>query len=227
MITRRGVLGASGAAFLGAVAGCTESVPFLGDEPLEFAADPATVPDGTLQETGYEEHRRRDVTVERTFEVGDRTQDVVVTNRQAEYDKAVDFAATPLPTDQRFRAAVFTVLSTPQVDILGRTFNPVADMSADELAAMVQERYGGMSALSRVGERTATVAGRSTTVGEFDAAAELLAAGLSVDLRLSVAEAVEAGEDLVVAVAAYPRAVHEVEESNVFAMMEAIEPEGQ
>lgn len=227
MITRRNVLRASGVALLGGLAGCTESIPFLGDQPLEFAAGWATVPDATLQETGYEEHQRRDVTVERTFEVGGETQDVVVTNRQAEYDRAIDLAATPLPTDQRFQAAVFTALSTPQVDVLGRTFNPVADMSADELATMVQERYGGMSDLSRVGERTAPVAGQSTTVGAFDAEAELLAAGMSVELRLYVAEAVEVGEDLVVAVGAYPRTVHEAEESNVFAMMEAIEHGGQ
>lgn len=226
MPTRRGLLAATGAAIAGGAAGCLDAIPFLGDEPIEFEATPASVPDSALDATGYEAHTTEEVVVERTFEAGGQRQDVVVTNWQAEYDKAVDLGEVGLPVDRRLRAAVFTALTTPQVNVLGRTFNPVADMDSEELAEMVQDRYEGIEDLEQVGEEQATVGGQSTTVGEFEAQAELVEAGVTVDLALHVAEAVESGDDLLVAVGAYPRPLGRREEEHVFTLMEAVEHDG-
>jgi hypothetical protein len=222
MLTRREALAASGVAIAGGTAGCLDAIPFVGDEPVEFEATPASVPDSTLDETGYEAQGTEEVVVERTFEAGGQSQDVVVTNWQAKYDKSVDLGALGLGGDQQQRAAIFTALTTPQVEVLGRTFNPVADMDAEELAEMIQERYEGIDDLQRVGEETAPVSGQSTTVGEFETEAELVAAGATVDLTLHIAEAVESGEDLIVAVGGYPQALRSQEHDHVFAMMAAV-----
>lgn len=226
MLTRREALGATGVAIAGGSAGCLDWIPFVGDEPVEFDAATASVPDSTLQETGYDEHTIEEVVIERTFEAGGESQNVVVTNWQSEYDRAVDLGEAGLPIDQRHRAAIFTALTTPQVNVLGRTFNPVADMDTEELAEMVQERYEGIDDLQRVGEEAATVGGQSTTAGEFETEAELVAAGATIDLTLYITEAVEAGDDLIVTVGGYPRAVQNQEKEHVFTLMEAIEHDG-
>lgn len=226
MLTRRGVLGATALAVTSGTAGCLERIPFLGDEPVKFEATAASVPDPTLQETGYEVHTVKKDVIERTFEAGGETQDVVVTNWRAEYDKAIDLSSIGLTGDQRYQAAIFTALTTPKVEVLGRTFNPVAEMNAAELAEMIQERYDGIDDVQQVGEETASISGQSTTVGEFETEAELVAAGTSVDLTLHIAEAVESGDDLIVAVGGYPRAIRVQEKAPVFTLMAAVEHDG-
>lgn len=222
-IHRRTCLSAVAAIGATGLAGCIENIPFLGDGPISFAADPASVPEAVLEETGYEEHELEEVVIEETFEAGGQTQAVVVTNWQAEYDKSIDMGGLGVPIDEQVRAAVFTALSTPQVSVLGRTFNPIADMRSGELAEMVQDRYGGLENLEQVGEDTVTILGESTTVGEFEAEAELLDGGVAIDLTLHIAEAVESGDDLVVGVAGYPTDVREVERDNATTLLEAIE----
>ncbi len=224
MVSRRAVLGATGVMMAGSTAGCLQQLPFVGGEPIEFEATPASVPAGTLDETGYEEAGVDDVVIERTFEVGGQSQDVIVTNWQAEYDKAVDFGAADLPVDEEQRAAVFTALTTPKVEVLGREFNPVAEMSSAELASMIQDRYDGIDDLQQVGEQDQSVAGESTTVGEFETEAELVESGIALTLSLHIAEAVEAGDDLLVAIGGYPRPLQAEERENIFALMAAVEP---
>ncbi|MFW5919399.1 MAG: DUF6517 family protein [Halanaeroarchaeum sp.] len=204
-------------------AGCIDQLPFLGDEPLEFSASPASIPDPVLEETGYDEQEIEEVVVEETFESTGQTQDVIVTNWQGEYDKAIDLSELPLSSDETVRAAVVTTLSTPQVRVLGRTFNPVADVESAELAEMVQDRYGGVEGLEQVGEESVPVAGESTTVGEFEGQARHVGEGVSIDLTLHIAEAVESGDDFIVGVGGYPTRLRERERSHVFSMLEGIE----
>ncbi len=223
MLSRRKLLGAAGVALASGTAGCLDRIPFIGDEPIGFEATAASVPDAVLDETGYEEHQVEDVTIERSFDAGGQSQDVVVTNWQAEYDRAVDFGELGLPVDERYQAAIFTALSTPQVEVLGRTFNPVGDMDSEELAEMIQDRYDDIGQMEHVGEATATVAGESTTVGEFETEAELVAAGTGVNLTLHISEAVESDEDFLVAIGGYPTPLQDAEEDHIFTMMDAIE----
>lgn len=226
MLSRRKLLGAAGVALASGTAGCLDQLPFVGDEAIEFEATPASVPESVLDETGYEEHQTEEVAVERTFEAGGQSQDVVVTNWQAEYDRAVDLGDAGLPVGERLRAAIFTALSTPQVEVLGETFNPVGDMDTEELAEMVQERYDGIDRMDHVGDTTATVAGESTTVGEFETEAELVETGDGVDLTLHIGEAVPSGDDFLVAIGGYPTPLQASEEEHIFTMMDAIEHEG-
>lgn len=225
MFSRREALAAIGTGIVGSTAGCLDAVPFVGG-PMTFEAAVSTVPEAVLAETGYEEQGRDELVIERTVEAGGQTQAVVVTNQQVEYDKGVDLGAAGLPVDQRVRAAICTVLTTPQVEVLGRSFNPVADMDSADLAETVQGRYEGMEGLERVGEETAPVAGQSTTVGAFEGEADLVEAGVAVDVTLHISEAVEAGDDLIVAVAGYPTVLADQEAPHAFAMLDGIEHSG-
>ncbi len=224
--TRRSLLAIGAGAVAASTAGCTDRLPFLGDEPLEFSADPASVPESVLDETGYDEHEIEEVVIEETFEAAGQTQDVIVTNWQAEYDKAIDLGELPLSSDERVRAAVVTALTTPQVSVLGRTFNPVSDTEGEELAEMVQDQYEGLEELEQVGEESVPVAGESTTVGEFEGQATLAEEGTSIDLTLHIAEAVESGDDFIVGVGGYPTRLRDRERSHVFSMLEAVEHDG-
>lgn len=207
-------------------AGCLDRLPFIGDNPMEFESTLASVSPSVLNETGYDEHETDEVVIERTVEAGGQRQDIIVTNWQAEFDKAIDLTGLGLPIDERQRAAVFTALTTPRVSILNRTFNPVGNMSSAELAEMVQDRYDGMGPLEPVDEETATVAGESTPVGEFETEADLVGETVRMDLTLHIAEAVESGDDLIVGVGGYPTGSRSEERPNIFKLLEAIEHGG-
>lgn len=131
-VDRRTFLAGSAVALGAGTAGCGF---ILGDEPLEFEADQATVAESTAADAGYEFQGVNDQVLERTFEAADQSRSVTVTNRMAEYEKQVDLG--PLG---EHRAAIFTALSTPQVSILGKTFNPVANMSTADLAERIQSQ---------------------------------------------------------------------------------------
>lgn len=226
MHTRRSALALGASMTAVSLAGCTGSIPFLGDDAMRFDAQVGTVAESTLDETGYDEQEVAAVEIEESFEAGGQTQDVIVTNWQAEYDKEIDLGAAGVPIDASQRAAVFSALATPQVSVLGRTFNPIADMSSAELAEMVQDRFDDVGDLEQVGEQSVNLAGESTTAGEFEGEATLVAEGASVDLSLYIAEAVESGDDLIVGVGGCPTDLREEEQPNIFAMMEAVNHEG-
>ena len=224
--TRRSILAAGASAVAVSTAGCTGQLPFLGDEPMEFSAESASVPQPVLDETEYEEHEVEEVVIERTFEAAGQSKEVVVTNWQAEYDKAVNLDGFELPADERVRAAIFTALTTPQVSVLGQTFNPVADMESEELTEMVQDQYEGLEELVQVDEESVTISGETTTVGEFEGEANLAGEAISLDLTIHIAEAVESGDDLIVGVGGYPTKLREQERPHIFSMLEAVEHDG-
>lgn len=190
-----GVVGASG------LAGCTALDFATGGGPVEFAAEAATVSDAALEETGYESQGVTDDVVTREFEAAGQTREIEVTNQIAEYDRGIDVLG------QRFRAAVFAVLSTPQVEVLGQTFNPVEDMDSEELAALVQNRYEGVRNVERVSEYTTDVLGGEATIATYDAEAELSDGGVTVDITLHVTEPIADEGDFVVCLGGYPQAV--------------------
>lgn len=226
MLSRRSALAVGASAVLVGTAGCVDRLPFIGDSPMEFEATPASIAPSVLDETGYEEHETDEVVIEETVEAGGQSQDIIVTNWQAEFDKAIDLAGLGLSIDERHRAAVFTALTTPRISVLNRTFNPIGNMSSAELAEMVQDRYNGMGSLEAVGEETATVAGQSTRVGEFETEADLVGESVRIDLTLHIAEAVESGDDLIVGIGGYPTNSRNEERPNIFSLLEAIEHDG-
>lgn len=196
---RRQFLAGSGAALTGALAGCTGFV--LGNDKLEFSASKATVAQSARDDTGYQEHKVEKVEIERTFEVAGQERTVVATNWHAEYDRAINVEGF-----DRFRGAMFAVLTTPKVelDIADKTLNPVGDKSHDELVAMVQDRYEGLKNVSSAGEYSANVLGNQSTVGEYEGEATFAGTGQTVDLSLHVTDPIEHGDDFVICIGGYP-----------------------
>jgi hypothetical protein len=214
--TRRGVLGLAGAVGLAGLGGCT-ALDVATGEPAEFSSGTATVADGTLAETGYELNDVSEETLTREVEVAGSTREVRVTNTTAEYDKAVELLG------ERYQAAVFAAVATPQVEVLGRSFNPIADLSPDERAALIAERYEGVSDLERGSEYTTDVLGSDADVVVYAADGEIEGTGVSLTLELHVGSPVEAGDDYVLPLAAYPESFGDGE--NVRSMMNGLEHE--
>lgn len=174
-----------------------------GQEALEVEAAPATVPEDALSETGYERTDKRELAVNRTFEAGGQSREVVVTNHVAQYGRSIDLAVVEQ------RAAVFVLLSTPEVELLGRTFNPVGDMSNRELLERVQSSYGRMEIGASVGSTTVTALGTETTVEKFSGTARI--DGTDLDVYVHVTK-IEHEGDFVVAIGVYPQQLPSEEE---------------
>lgn len=181
------------------VSGCSF---ITGEDALEFTADDVSVDQSAQSETDYEEARNTDQTITRNYTVADQNRTVKVINKLAEYKRQVDLG--PLGKSEFAR---FTVLATPKVNIAGKTFNPVGDMSRAELAEMITREYKTIENVQPVGNRTTTMLGQQTTVSKFSARAETVE-GQSVDVYLHIAR-IEDGDDYVLAIAVHPQQLDE------------------
>lgn len=215
--TRRQLLAGAGAGLATGLAGCSGQ---LTAEGAAFDAAEVSLAASVQSDTGYSHYRTEDLTVTREFSRFGFSRSVEVTNSVSEYDRAIELSLL----GQRVRAAVFAALSTPQVDILGKSFNPVADMSTREIAGMLQEHYENVDDIREDTSFESTVAGQTTTVTRFTAAATLVELGVSVDIYLYVSEAVELDGDFVVALAAHPQAFGE-ERDTVEALLSGVRRE--
>ena len=212
MISNRRVVAAVAVALLLSTSGC---IGFLtGSEALTFTAEPAAVADSAVEEAGYESNGTRELTVNRTFEVAGQERRVVATNQVTSYDKSLDLG--PLGET---RLGVFTVVSTPAVEIAGQTLNPIGQFSNARLVEFVQQRYSGLSDIRQVSERNITVQGTETTVTKFAGTATV--EGREIDVFVHVTKYRD-GEDFVLAIGVYPQQL-DGEEENVLSMMRAIE----
>lgn len=213
MYRRSALVGLAGIASTIA-AGCIGVL--TGSEPISFEASPVGVDSDVAADAGYEHRSVEPVVVEQAFEAAGQTRTVEVTNYRSQYEKSLDLGLL----GER-EIAVFTVLSTPRVSVLDREFNPVADMSTEELAEMVQENYDGIDDVRHESDGDVTILGESTTQSRFAGTADF--GGTRIDIYLHISEAVESGENLVVTVGAYPR-VAPGEAERVLALMAGVEP---
>lgn len=214
-VSRRAVLAAGATAGLGLIAGCTDVV----EDSL--SARPAAVAPAALEETGYGEHAVSEVVVSRTVGRFGLEHTIEATNWYAEYDRAIPLDSLGLTRPQ---AAVVSVLTTPQVSILGRTFNPVGDYSTDDLVELIQDQYDELEDVRRDGEESVTLLGSETTLTRYRARARLIEAGRSLDVFLQVSEPVEHGDDFVIGVAVFPQVAGlEAESGAVRTLLEGLE----
>ena len=202
--TRRRLLAGVGTAGIATTAGCLSLDFIRGEEALSFEAESARVTDSAVADSGYTESRTDSDTIVREFAAGGQRREVEVTNQIAEYDRGITVFG------QRFRGALFIVLSTPQVDLFDRTFNPVGDMDTDELIEMIQERYDEIGDVTREDEREAELLDESREVVTYRADGEFLPTSLPVslvDLTVHITEAVAVGDDFVLCVGIHPREI--------------------
>lgn len=205
--SRRQLLSAVGAVGVAGLSGCIGTDLLFGDG-TEFNAEAAIVADASLSETGYEEYQQTAFDITRTYEAAGQQREVRVTNQLVEYDRAIEILG------QRIQGAIFTVLSTPKVDILGRTFNPIGEMETDELVAELQSRYEQIRSVQRDSTRTQTVLGQTVEVTRYRAEAQPTDFNFTVDLTLHVTAAIDAGDDFVVCLGAHPRLIDETDTVN-------------
>jgi len=144
---------------------------------------------------------------------GGESRSVEVTNQLSRYERRVDLG--PLGSQ---RAAAFTVLASPEVEVLGEAFNPIADLSEREILDRFDSEYEGLSVGDMVDSRAVEVLGRETTVEKYEGTAEL--AGTPVDVFVHVTKLQDEG-DFIVVVAVYPRQLPG-EESNVFTLLSGL-----
>ena len=212
VLNRRGAAVVAVALLL-VTSGC---IGFLtGSEPLEFSAEPATVSGSAATDAGYEYNGTRELTVNRSFDVGGQERRVIATNQISDYRKSMDLG--PLGNAE---VGVFNVVTTPAVEIAGQTLNPIGSYSNARLVEFVQQQYSGLGDIQRVSEQNITVQGTETAVTKFSATATIQ--GQEIDVFIHVTK-YRSGDDFVVAIGVYPQQLEGSEESNVLSMMRAID----
>lgn len=179
-----------------ATSGCVGFV--TGENALRFESGQVHVSQHARADTGYERTRAGEQVITKKFSAVGQTRRVKVSNYLAEYKRQVRI---PLLGTQEL--ARFTVLATPEVEVLGRTFNPVSDLSNRELAQRVQQKYTTIRNVRLVGNRTVQVLGEGVRVSKF-AAEATTRGGQTIDVYVHIAKT-EAKNDFIVAVAVYPQ----------------------
>ncbi|MFC4551597.1 MULTISPECIES: DUF6517 family protein [Halorussus] len=200
-------------ALLVVTSGC---VGFLSG-PVSFSASAATVNDAALEQTGYEHNRTRDLTVTRNFSVAGQSKRVEVTNKLSEYHRSVG-----VPGVGERRVAAFVTFASPQVDVLGQSFNPLSKYDNRQLAEQFTAQLKSVGNLRKVGEREATMLGKTTTVTKFEATVTTVG-GLEFDANVHVTK-VKHGDDYVVAIAVHPKRLSG-HQSKVDTLIEGVEHE--
>ena len=217
MMRRRQVLTTLGALGVGLSAGCTELVF---NERAEYDASEAAVSEDALRETGYQHGDTQEQTFEETVSAGGVERTVVATTWISTYRKSIDLLG-----DER-DAARFAVVSTPAIEIAGKSFNPVDSMSHEELLERFKDQFSGQNEqledIEYVESRDEVILGDEVEVSTFSTTTTMQ--GQEVELYIHVATVTHEG-DLIVAVGAHPAALSQ-ERSNTYTLMRSIEHSG-
>ena len=212
---RRTLLAGTATAGVVGLSGCLSGV--LGSV-TSLESTPATVSQSALGETGYEQVGVDELVNEEEVDAAGLSDTIVVTSHITEYEKSVGIDGI---AEQG--TASFSVLSTPKIEIAGRTFNPVAEMSNRELIELIADNYDEIDNVEREDSETVTVLEQSVTKAQFVAEASL--DGFPVDLNLHLTEAVERDDDLLVMIGVYPRLLQSEEAPNVRLLTEEVTDE--
>lgn len=196
MTSRRRFLTAAAGASIAATSGCLGFI--LGEEAKTFSATEATVAEASVDQAGYEFEGTEKQTVEKEFSAAGESRTVKVNNYFSEYQRSVGLTGI---ADQR--AAVFAAFTTPQVDVLGESFNPIEDLSTADLAQRVQGQYENFSIGDQVGSATVDILGGARALTKFEGTATLVGEA-GVDVFVHIAK-FKHGDDFVVPVAVYPQ----------------------
>ena len=214
-MNRRALLAGTAAAGVLGLSGCLSGV--LGTVTA-LESSPAGVSRSALEATGYEAVGIQEIVTEETVDAAGQSETISVTSYLTRYDKRVGIeGVAEQPT------ATFAVLSTPQLDVAGETFNPVGEMSAREVADLLADSYDNISNIELDTEETITILDQSTTKSRFTADANFL--GTPLELDVHVTEAVERDDDFLVSLGVYPRLVRVIEGENARALAKSITPE--
>lgn len=180
-------------AVLVVTSGCTGIL----SDPVTVSASKATVGDAALEETGYEHNRTEQMKINRTVEAAGQSKNVEVTNWISEYHERIGLLGVEK------RVAVFVLFASPKVEVLGKSFNPLAEYSNRQLAEQFTAQLQSVEDVRKVDSRNRSMLGTSTEVTKFESSVQT-ATGFEFDAYLHVTK-VEHEGDFVVALAVYPK----------------------
>jgi hypothetical protein len=204
-----------------ATAGCIGFV--LGEEPLVYEANNATVP--ADQRAGFDLVDEQSLDQNRTINRSGINRTVSVTSYAGVYVKN-----ETINTDEQ-RLASLAVVSTPVVDVFERPLNPIGNMTEEEMLEFLSERtnqseFADTEEIERVppeavGPRTqdVTVLGTETDIAVFRVTQEV--EGRTVELRLYVTR-VRHGDDYVLLFGGHSM-LHPAEGYAIVDLMRAVE----
>lgn len=225
MPRRRTVLTSVGGIAALSAAGCLDIV----QDGVDATAEPAKTPESTAEEYGYTFETLESIGVDETVSVADIERDIDVTSWIAQYTKDagdldladhVDEDAVEDLLDHQ--AAVFGVVSTPSVTIVGEEVNPVGRLSDAELLEEFNNELidGTVSDLDEQDDQEVSLLGDTVALTTYTATLQPDEDEEEYDIRIHVAETTHE-DDIIVAAGAAPTIVDE--QSNITALINAVE----
>lgn len=165
----------------------------------EFAAQPATVDQGTVDEYGYEEVTSESFEVTEPVQVLGQTKSIVTTNHRENYERTVAVQ------NEQLNSAIFTVVSTPAIEVGNSPMNPIAEMShkqiLSEFSSDLEGGYEGLRNVTKVTEREGVLLGEQTTISQFETTVDANGETVAVSLYVGT---VRSDGDIVVVVGGHP-----------------------
>lgn len=216
-MNRRSLLAGAAAAGVVGLSGCLSTA--LGSL-TSLESTPAGVSQSALESTGYDGVGVKEIVTEEEVDVAGQSEVIAVTSYLTEYEKTIGIESI---AEQA--VATFAIFSTPKLDVVGQTLNPVEEMSPRELVDLIADNYDDLGGIERDTDETITVLDQSITQSQFTAEASLK--GIPIDLNLHVTEAVERGQDLLVTVGVYPRQFQTAEAANVRELAESVSADAE
>lgn len=182
----------------------------------EFEAQPATATADGFSAAEYEQVGRDELVVNEHRTVLGQNKTISTTNYVTDYERSINVQR------QSFDGAIFTLVSTPAIEVAGRPLNPLADMTHEELltefGGELEGDYAGLENLEKVEKHTGMVLGKQTTISQFAMTVEQ--DGEEITVYLYVADVRSSG-DIVVAVGGHP-APFAQERASIFELMAGI-----
>ncbi|AFK19471.1 hypothetical protein E6P09_11865 [Haloferax mediterranei ATCC 33500] len=211
MTSRRTVATLALAALI-VMSGC---IGFLtGEESLTFESEPAATDSTVASNTGYSTNGTQTFQVNRTLSVAGAERQVAASNHMTTYEKSID-----LGFFGEAKLGMFSVISTPAVEVAGKARNPIGDYSNDQLVGLVDSQYQGLKDVEQVSSRDVQMLGEQANVTKYSATAKF--GGQDVDVYVHVTK-VRHNEDFIVAIGMYPQQL-DGEEKNILELIRAVE----
>lgn len=215
MVRRRTILGASGVAIAGALAGCSDAYDLITEGEVRFDAEPVDVPDENLP-TGYRGDGPDDRTIEE--ELADRQ--VIASIWVTQYQKELDVPDLDGLSEDLAR---WIGISVPQIEIAGQDVNPISDADPDEIIeqAQVQGQADEIPAdLERDpdGDEEVETLGTTVTLEQFRGQPNWsqldvpdIIAEADPDMIVLISEVVDHEDDHIIFAGAYPEVTEDIE----------------
>ncbi|WP_410764459.1 DUF6517 family protein [Haloferax sp. DFSO60] len=185
-----------------------------GDEALSFESEPAATDASVASNAGYSTNGTEELKINRSFTVAGQERQVVASNHLTTYEKKVN-----LGLFGEAKLGVFSVISTPAVEVAGQTLNPIGDYSNDQLVGLVRSRYQGLNNVEQVSSRNVQMLGETANVTKYSATARV--EGEQIDVYVHVTK-IRHEDDFIIAIGVYPQQL-DGEEENILELMRSVE----